>query len=125
MALKDVKEYYYRVAAQYLEMKDTLAEYDEAAKEGKVTEEQLADVKEDIARIEQNYYRLSYILYLFELPKNSKAKTKFNKMQINKDLESYFNDVKGSSQVVLDENASMITHIRAKLKEFLDKFYKS
>ena len=125
MALKDVKEYYYRVAAQYLEMKDTLAEYDEAAKEGKVTEEQLADVKEDIARIEQNYNRLSYILYLFELPKNSKAKTKFNKMQINKDLESYFNDVKGSSQVVLDENASMITHIRAKLKEFLDKFYKS
>ena len=61
MAVKDVKEYYYKMFAQYLEMKNDLADFEEALKNGFITEEKLAEVKDTVNSLELNYQRLLYV----------------------------------------------------------------
>ena len=45
MAIKDVKQYYYSMQAQYLEMKADLQDFEEALAAGYITEEQLNSLK--------------------------------------------------------------------------------
>ena len=49
MAVKDVKEYYYKMLAQYLEMKADLADFEQALKDGFITEDQVVEAKEELA----------------------------------------------------------------------------
>lgn len=115
MALIDVKKYYYNISAQYLEMKQDLADYDQACAEGHITEEQLEAVKADIAEIEKNYNRLTYIMYLLELPKTKRRKAKFRKK--DKALEDRLSELNADEQAVIDENESVLTHLREELKK--------
>ena len=41
MAVRDVREYYWQLKAQYEEMERDLADFDEALKNGFITEEQV------------------------------------------------------------------------------------
>ena len=79
MAVIDVKKYYYKMLAQYLEMKQDLADFEEALEGGFITEEQVMAAKEEVNRLEENYQRLTYIMYLLELPKRSSRREKFEK----------------------------------------------
>ena len=73
MAIKDVKNYYYTMLGQYLEEKQNLSDFEEALKEGYITQEQMQEVMENVANLEVNYHRLVYIMYLLEMP-NRKSK---------------------------------------------------
>ena len=115
MALKDVKIYYYSILNQYLEMKASLADFDEALQNNFITEDQLEAVKADIAQIEQNYNRLSYIMYLLELPQRKEKKALFNNR--NKKLINKLSTLNCSDEVVYDENKSALDHIRQELKK--------
>ena len=64
MALRDVKEYYFKMLSQYLEMKADLADFEQALKDGFITEDQLQAAFEEVNKVQQNYERLSYIMYL-------------------------------------------------------------
>lgn len=121
MALIDVKEYYYKMLNQYMEMKADLADFEQAVRDGHITEDQLATVKEDFTAVEQNYNRLTYIMYLFELPKTKKKKLKYKKNKSNQQLDTYMKFTKSDVESVMDENTSMIAHLRAELKELTDK----
>lgn len=120
MALIDVKEYYYKMLEQYLEMKDDLADFEQAVKDGHITEDQLVLVKEDFAAVEQNYQRLTYIMYLFELPKRKRKKIKFKKNKSNSLIETYMRANHADTAAVIDENTSMIAHLRAELEHLVE-----
>ena len=119
MALKDVKQYYYNMQAQYLEMKADLEDFESALKAGHITEDQLQSVKDDIAKLEQNYQRLAYILFLFEQPNRKEKVAGFNKR--NEGLTNYFTELKASEAEVKLENESVLNHIRQELKKLKEQ----
>ena len=78
MALRDVKEYYFKMLSQYIEMKADLADFEQALKDGFITEDQLQAAFEEVAKVQQNYERLSYIMYLLNLPNRKSKQKKYN-----------------------------------------------
>lgn len=114
MALKDVKSYYYKMLSQYIESKNDLADFEAALKTGYITEDQLIEAKDDVEQMKNNVDRLAYILYLFELP-NRKDKKVLAKKR-NENLEEYFSRVEADESAVMDENLSLLTHLRETLR---------
>ena len=80
MALRDVKEYYFKMLSQYVEMKADLADFEQALKDGFITEDQLQAAFEEVDKVQQNYERLSYIMYLLNLPNRKSKQKKYNIM---------------------------------------------
>lgn len=117
MAVKDVKDYYFKMQKQFFEMKADLEDFEEALKNGFITEEQLDAVKNDVYKIELNYQRLLFIMYLLELPNRPAKKVKYRNSPQNKALENYFDQTNASMTQVVDENKSLLTSIRAHLKQ--------
>ena len=115
MAVRDIKEYYLKMQAQYYEMRGDLQDYEQAVRDGHISEEQLESVKEHIATIQDNYERLRYIMYLLELP-NKKHKQKSYNDQ-NKRLVKYFSDKKVDTESLEFENRSLLDELREELKK--------
>ena len=119
MAVKDVKIYVNQLLTQYLEMKNDLAEFEQAFKNGYITEDKLVEIKDTVDRIETNYQRVLYIAYLLELPNNKKKKLKAKKQ--NKKLEDYFSSINATSEDVIDENKSLLDNLRKNLEKLVNK----
>ena len=119
MAIKDVKVYFYNMLGQYLEMKEDLKDFDQALKDGHITEDKLIDVTKDVEDLQANYHRISYILYLLELPKRKDKKTKYKKSNLV--MEKYFADNNADMNAVIKENESILTHLRAELKKLSEE----
>lgn len=119
MALKDVKQYYYKMTQQHITLQEDLADFEEAFRAGKITEDKLDYIKEEISRLEENKNRLAYILFLFELPTKKDKKTKRLKQDVK--LVKYFDKKNATDQRVVDENTSILTQIRAELRALTDE----
>ena len=117
--IRDVKIYYYNMLSQYLEMKQDLKDFEEALAAGHITEDQLEEAKADVAQIEQNYNRLTYIMFLLEVPSKKDKKEKFYK--VNKTLMKAFEELGADAKSVEDENTSALLHLRAELKKLKEK----
>jgi hypothetical protein len=115
MALKDVKQYYYTMLNQYLEMKADLADFQQAFEDGYITEDQLENVRNEIFLVESNYERLSYIMYLLEMPNRPSKKEKYKKA--NKPIEDHFAKLSASAREIEYENTSALKHLREELKK--------
>lgn len=115
MAVKDVKHYYHSMLRQYLEMKADLADFEQAFADGFITEDQLELAKDDIAQIEINYNRLTYIMYLLELP-NRSSKKSMHKAKSKKELDFFAANQADEVGVEL-ENRSALDHLRQELKK--------
>ena len=114
MAVRDVKEYYYKLLVQSAEMKADLEDFKKALEAGYITEDKLAEVKEQVNVIEANFERVGYIMYLLEMPNKKDKKAKWKRQ--NTKVSNHFADVKADEQAVFDENKSAIDHLRAELK---------
>ena len=68
MAIKQVKNYYKQVEKMYLELLSDLKEMEEDFKNNECTEEELQNLLIPVRGIEENYKRLSYIMYLLYQP---------------------------------------------------------
>ena len=77
MAARDVKEYYFKLIAQKAELEADLADFEEALKNGFITEEQMQAAKDELIPYQINLDRLTYIMYLLELPNRKAKKAKF------------------------------------------------
>lgn len=119
MAIRDVKHYYYTMQGQYLLMKADLKDFEEGLKSGYITEDQLADFQEDVTRVEQNFHRLGYIIFLLEQPNRASKKSSYIKH--NEKLTAYFEDKGATLEKVVDENFSAIQHIREEIKKLSSK----
>lgn len=114
MAVRDVREYYFKLQAQKAELEADLADFDEALKNGFITEEQVQAAKEELIPYQINLDRLTYIIYLLELPARKSKQAKFKKQ--NKKILDELHNRKADEEAVLDENKSALDSFRAELK---------
>ena len=110
MSIKHVKTYYHQQSNQYMQMLNTVKELQKMANNGEYSNEQLASIQQLIAKLKENMDRISYIVYLLQLPNRSKKEKKFR--EANKELEeamSDFNDVS-----VEEENSNILKELKEK-----------
>ena len=119
MAAKDVKEYYFKLIAQKAELEADLADFEEALKNGFITEEQMQAAKDELIPYQINLDRLTYIMYLLELPNRKTKKAKFAKQ--NKKIIDELERRKADEQSVIYENKSALDAFRKEVKELLNK----
>ena len=119
MAVKDVKDYYFKMLAQYLEMKNDLADFEQALKDGFITEDQMQAAIEEVNTLQLNYDRLTYIMYLLELPNRRSKHARHNKA--NKKVLGALKDRKADAESVALENRSALDHFRQELKKLANK----
>jgi carboxypeptidase C (cathepsin A) len=113
MAIKDVRNYFYNMLSQYLEEKQNLADFEEALKEGNITQEQTEEALENVTNLENNYYRLAYIMYLLDMPNKGSKKASYVKQYkvILEELKRLGADVDS----VKEENSDALIHFKATL----------
>ena len=119
MAIKDVKHYFYTMLSQYIEEKQNLADFSEALKEGRITEEEMQEAMEVVRELEENYHRLAYIMYLFEMP-NRKSKKDTYIRQYSNILEE-FKRLGVDIDSIKNENADALAHFKAVLQKLKEK----
>ena len=119
MAAKDVKEYYFKLIAQKAELEADLADFEEALKNGFITEEQMQAAKDELIPYQINLDRLTYIMYLLELPNRKAKKAKFAKQ--NKKILDELGKRNADEQSVISENKSALDTFRKEVKELLNK----
>lgn len=118
MALRHVKEYYYKMNQQYIDLQNDLADFNQAFKDGLITIDKLDEVKNEMAQLHSNRDRLAYILFLFELP-NREKKVK-NKLKQDKKLVKYFKEKQADLKAVTEENESILTSIRQEIEHLIE-----
>jgi len=119
MAARDVKEYYYKMQAQYLEMKADLADFEVALKAGNITEGQMRAAMDEVAALQLNYDRLTYVMYLLELPARKQKQAKC--ARANKKVLDALSRRHADERSVSDENKSALDAFRAELKKLKDQ----
>ena len=119
MALKDVKNYYYHMLMQYLEEKQNLADFSEALKTGLITEEQMEEAMSNVVELENNYHRLAYIMFLFNMPNRDTKKDAYLKR--NEILVEEFNRLGADLDSVKQENTDALLHFKAALEALREK----
>ena len=119
MAARDVKEYYFKLIAQKAELEADLADFEEALKNGFITEEQMQAAKDELIPYQINLDRITYIIYLLELPNRKTKKAKFAKQ--NKKILDELGKRNADEQSVVAENKSALDAFRKEVKELLNK----
>jgi hypothetical protein len=119
MAIKDVRDYYYTMLSQYLEEKQNLEDFSEALKEGLITEEQMQDAIENVAKLEENYHRLSYIMYLFNMPNRASKKAAYTKQY--KNILDELKNLGADADSIKNENTDALVLFKAALKKLKNK----
>ena len=118
MATRDVKEYYFKLIAQKAELEADLADFEEALKNGFITEEQMQAAKDELIPYQINLDRLTYIMYLLELPNRKAKKAKFANQ--NKKILMELEKRNADEQSVISENKSALDAFRKEVKELLN-----
>lgn len=119
MAVRDVREYYWKLLAQQEEMQNDLEDFTEALQNGYITEEKLEDVKLEVARLKENVDRVAFVLYLLEKPNRAAKQPKHDKA--NKKLLEELSRRNATDEQVLAENKSALDRIRAELKKLKEE----
>lgn len=114
MAIKDVRQYFYNVLAQYLEEKQNLQDFEEALKNGLITEEQMQEALDTVTVLENNYYRLAYIMYLLDMPNRDKKKVGYVKQY--KTILAELERLGADAKTVKEENSDALIQFKAALK---------
>ena len=119
MAVKDVKNYFYTMLCQYIEEKQNLADFEEALKEGNITQEQMQEVMDNVVNLETNYHRLVYIMYLLDMPNNKSKKSAYVKQ--HKTILEELTRLGADIDSVKEENTDALIHFKAALKQLKNK----
>lgn len=107
MAVKDVKEYYEKVAADYHELILTLQDMEEEYKNNLVSPDTLKNLEKQIEPIKTNFRTISYIIFLLNKPTKKSKKQRYTKQ--NKKL---LEDCKTLDDV-REENKTVLNNIKA------------
>jgi hypothetical protein len=119
MAIKDVRQYFYTMLSQYLEEKQNLDDFAAALKEGLITEEQMQEAMATVSSLEENYHRLAYIMYLFDMPNRDSKKITY--MRQNKNIMDEFKRLGVDIDSIKKENTDALAHFKAALNELKRK----
>jgi hypothetical protein len=114
MARKDVQQYFFNMLGQYLEEKQNLADFEEALKDGYITQEQMQEALDNVASLETNYHRLVYIMYLLDMP--NRGTKKANYVRQHKAILDELKKLGADIDSVKEENTDALIHFKAALK---------
>ena len=86
MAKKHVEDYYLKMVSDYTEMKNTLNELQKHISEDNASKavNQIGQLKEQVRLLEANYKRLSYIMYLLNMPVNKGKAKRYENREVKK-----------------------------------------
>ena len=115
MSRKHVIEYYKSVESQYFDLINDAEDMQQAVKDKILSESQLEEFTKLIDKVKTNYTRLSYIMYLLDLP-NKKSKENRNSKQYKK-TKKLFNGLNATSEDIIEENK----YILNQFKELVNK----
>lgn len=111
MAKKHVNLYFLEQQALYFEMLDNLKEFEQLAKEGKISQEEYDQMLKEVELNKANYERLAYIIMLLNKP-NRKNK---EEADIN---AAWYKQLNGASkEVILDESKDVLADLKALIKK--------
>jgi HSP90 family molecular chaperone len=113
MAIKDVRQYFFNMLAQYLEEKQNLVDFESALKEGLITEEQMQEALENVVCLETNYHRLAYIMYLLDMPNKASKKAMYVKQY--KTIMEEFKRLGADIDSIKEENSDALIHFKKAL----------
>lgn len=113
MAKRHVIEYYCTIENQYLKQKKMCECFEKQVKEGKGSLETLEQVKEQTTKLKENYDRISWIVYLLNLPNREKKVAKHRKQ--NQHIENYLSN--SNLDAVKKENDDMLKQLKAIIGE--------
>lgn len=119
MAIRDVKDYYFKMLSQYMEMKADLADFEQALKDGFITEDQMQAAFDEVDRVQQNYERLSYIMYLLKLPNRETKRKRLTK--VDTALAAEFEKRKADVESVSIENCDALKAFKDEMKRLQGK----
>lgn len=107
MSVKDVKDYYNKVSADYHELILTLQDMEEEYKNKLVSPDTLKSLERQIEPIKTNFRTISYIIYLLNKPVKKSKQDRYRK-QNQKLLK-----VSRTLEEVQKENKNVLNNIRA------------
>lgn len=117
MSVKHIKKYYNDIQKMYFELVSDLKEMESELKAGTCTEEELNNLLLPVKGIEENYKRLSYIMYLLYQPNRDSKKDKYNKA--NKEIYKFFNDNGLTKEKEVEKEKNNLKEFRDNLKQFI------
>ena len=109
MAVKDVRAYYEQVTNQYVEMKRILTELETVPElKASAAYQNIDSIKAQVAKLQENYNRLSYIIFLLNEPTKKTKKERYIKREQKK-----LNKIpkKDRQEAIIKENESVLTNL--------------
>ena len=119
MAARDVREYFFTMLLHYLEEKQNLQDFEEALKDGLITEDQLQEAMTTVTELEQNYYRLAYVMFLLDMPNKKAKKPKYLSQQ--KLVLDEFKRLGVDIDSIKQKNTDALLHFKECLKALKNK----
>lgn len=118
MAKRDVIKYYKEQEKVYFEMVENVKDVDEAFKAGRLEQSVAEQVKTQIQIMRENYEKISYFVYLLNLP--IKDKNKKDYIEANEDVAFYLAKRKADEQAMLAESRNALKELKRIIKESLN-----
>lgn len=115
MAIADFKDYFYKMERARFEAKNNLADFEEAVKNGNITEERLAEVKRNFEIVDTNYQRTAYIWFILKRRKSRKL-SKADEL-----LAQQFAELRADLESVEAENYEAIDNMKTELVNLTKK----
>ena len=119
MAKKDVMQYYYAMLSQYIEEKQNLADFEDALKDGLITEDQMQEALSNVTELEVNYHRLAYIMYLLNMP--NRDSKKYSYVRQHKNILNELKALGADVDSIKERNSDALIHFKAALKALKNK----
>lgn len=119
MSRKHVIEYYKSVESQYFDLLNDAEDMQQAVKDKILSESQLEEFTKLIDKVKTNYTRLSYIMYLLDLP-NKKSKENRNSKQYKK-TKQLFNGLNATSEDIIEENKDTLNQFKELVNKTIEQ----
>lgn len=116
---RDLKDYYVTLQRQFKEMKDMAEKVNKEIQEGKLTQEQRDAFETYFMNVKTNYDRVSYIIYLLDLPPKfiQKIMQWKEKRDYDKWYKENFKENKATAEDVINENEESLSCAREELSK--------
>ena len=108
MSVKAVRKYYDQICEQYHEMIELIHDLEKEAEQDLVEPERIERLKEQVAPINQNYERWTYMMFLLNQPERKSKHEKY-KRQNSRLLQNM--DKQNDLDSVLEENKASLAQV--------------
>lgn len=86
MSVKHVQDYYLKITNDYHMMNETLKEMEKAITDDnlQIAQQNLPMIKQQVAQLKENYLRISYIMFLLNMPNKKEKRARYVKREHKK-----------------------------------------